>query len=326
MAPTKSTTTRQRILGDLFNVWGLSLLIAVVSAPGLGPALRGAGQGMDSLITTVDRIGATTSQFAAIATWILVVHLAMLCIKVAQPRLVSLGIVLTSTLPVVTLMSAQRVRLGLSPTLFALGATALVVSLSAVHMERPKKGLRVIMICAGVSLAAEALRILLAKMSGTDTLRMVLAHLRWFFSSAVILVVVWRKFKASRSGIGILPTILFLALLAVVTIEASRQPEAPLGVVVIGRSLASLLPTSPAGLLLFAQAYPLGLALLTLAWTLLSRLRGEQHEHAGLLISAVLALSVTLPPSPLVVASAALSALAAVFLSAQDAIVETETA
>lgn len=315
VVPTQSRASDQRALGDLFNVWGVGLLVSVIVGAGLGPALRGARQGLDRFISLVDQAAGATSQFAAVTTWLLMVHVGMLCVRLAKPRVLSLGIVLASALPVVILMSAQRTRLGLGPSLTTLACASLVTLAAASHLRHPPRGLRAALLLGGASLLMELLRVLSLEW-GTPALTLVAGHLRVLMGALTALSVLFEKARDSRSGGALLPVCLFIALLCAVSLDAGRQPGARVWVIIAGRGLSTLIGEG-ASTSLFARVFMLGLSLTTLAWTLVSRLRGDREEHAGLLCAAALALTVNLGPTPLTSAAATLVALTAIVLSAR---------
>lgn len=298
-----------RSLGDFLQAWGSSLLASVLVGAGLSPALRGARAGLDDTIEWVDRLGSTLSQFTAILTGLLAVHLSLTCVRHAHPRSVSLLLSIVAAIPIVTLMGAQHAPLGAPPILLALGATGVVLVMVSAHLGSYRAVHRVPMALAGASMIAHALG------AGLQ-LRGSAAELLLSCSSALAFLcvaqVTWLLTRASRGLRLFLPVALFLPLLGAMTISAGTHPDSPFLTMLLGRTLENLQNDGSAGSSL--SSYGLCLALLMLIWTLASSFRPGRRDNA-LLALAGLPLCVVLTPAPLVLAAATLIALSGLAVS-----------
>ncbi len=287
------------------QLWALSALLSVTLAGGLSPALRGAFVGADTWILRVDHAGQLATQAAAITTTLLIVQLGVTAVSAARSPWFGFSAALMGTVPTFLLFFAYKAPLPGVLTWISTVATGVTLTLCAgIAVSSPH--LRFIVLTSGLATLAAALST--AEISGGwEELAFSIGQgLRVLFGVACLGLSLWDHFLHHKKKPWVPALLLGFSLLLGATTSAARAPDASGAVLVMGRSIDAL---ASGGVWGGAGPFLISLAYLTVFGALFAR-----PGSLVRLVSAWIALSTVLTPSPLVCGWLTLLGFAAVVL------------
>lgn len=300
------------------SFWAIAVIFSLLVGAGASPALRGAVPGIDDWIQRIDAVAAVATQFAALGTALLLVHLIVQSVRHAGPTPLVLISALAAAGAVLTVMMAQTVRLGYPFSVAGSALAAITLLTSAPVIPAPQQKVRPVLLLVGVSLGLQTLRLHLVKQQFAPGTVEVLGLLAWLPGLAATLAVLFEQYMASRAGRFLLPVALGCGLMAALLMNRTATPDASSFVLILGRTLWEIAPLEIAVVPLGARGFHLGVALAVVIWILVSRLSAEKDDSAHLMLGAVAALGTTVQNSPLMNGAIVLCGIAALVTGAQE--------
>jgi len=315
-ADWSETERRHPVLGELLDLWAAALLFGLVVGAGLSPALKGSLAGLDWWIDRVDLIAGVGGQFAAMATWLLTIQLLLAGFRTRGQRALAAVLALLGVWPIVALMGAQRAPLPAQFWLGAIGATAAASVLAASAARRTRPWLAFVLLCAGSSLALELAFITTAVWAehGLE----VLPRLRTVLGLGAAGIALVLQTRRSPRGHLLLPFVAGTCLLLFVTAARASEPEATTWMLVVGRTVQSMTPDAPWALGAWMPSLQVCLALMAVGWAVLERLWPKGTQSVTPLLTALCALALAVPITPLSIAALTLLGAAALPTSARE--------
>lgn len=298
------------------QLWVVATVTSLLLSGGLTSALRGAYVGAESTIVVLDHASALTSQVAAICTTLLLIYVGLMSARASSSLTLGVGSALLGAVPTLLVFYAHRFSLPHIYTWMSALCAGGTLLLSATQ-ARNSGPVRAVLALASLTMLSAVLRTYQLFDSSSPILSRLGSGLQLSFAwltivTATILHLSSPNWKPLRGAL-----LLGLALLLAQTTSASTQPGAPRWILLSGRALSELTSGSQMGA---GGSLAFSLSILLLFSAVVSRPNSFSHVLCG-----VLALCVTVPFSPLTIATMTLCGYCAVviFWVPRDARVST---